>query len=202
MATVFMSMATRSSDIDDQKPRINIQTEGHTLTPPSGWNSPEDPEAFGSTPSHSPSQPLPRKPTPNWPETWYCLEIQVISTKDEGATPPPPYAWQAPVVENMVWDGKAGLMEAIVTGPGMAILFYGWKLLGKGLSLGKVWDTVFMLSGTISWVGKLSPAQCQTSKPGWWLVVDHPSHHQRTFWTKRAWLPHSIPPVFNTIQFS
>ena len=35
MATVFMSMATRLSDLDDQKPGINIQTEGHTLTLPS-----------------------------------------------------------------------------------------------------------------------------------------------------------------------
>ena len=45
-----MSMAARSSDLDDQKPGVNIQTEGHTLTPPGGWNGPEDPEAFGSTP--------------------------------------------------------------------------------------------------------------------------------------------------------
>ena len=64
----FHVMATSSSDLDDQKPGVNIQTEGHTLTPPSGWNGPEDPEAFGSTPSHSASQPLARKPTPDWPE--------------------------------------------------------------------------------------------------------------------------------------
>ena len=86
--TVFMSVTTRSSDLDNQKPGINIQTEGHTLTPLSGWNGPEDQEAFGSTPSHSPSQSLARKPTPDWPETQYCLEIQVTSTDDEGVTPP------------------------------------------------------------------------------------------------------------------
>ena len=51
MATVFMSMATRSSDLDDQKSGLNIQTEGHTLTPPSSQNGPQDPEAFGSAPS-------------------------------------------------------------------------------------------------------------------------------------------------------
>ena len=76
--------------------------EGHTLTPPSGWNGPEDTKAFGSTPSHSPSQSLARKLTPNWPETQYCLEIQVISTKDGKMTPPPPHTWQMPVVEDMV----------------------------------------------------------------------------------------------------
>ena len=48
MATVFMSVAARSSDLDDQMPGINIQTEGHTLTIPSGQNGPEDQEAFGS----------------------------------------------------------------------------------------------------------------------------------------------------------
>ena len=53
MAIVFMSMATRSSDLDEQKPGTNIQKEGHILTPPSGWNGPEDPEAFGSShPNH------------------------------------------------------------------------------------------------------------------------------------------------------
>ena len=91
MATVFMSMASRLSDLDEQKPGINIQEEGHTLTPPSGQNSPEDPEGFGSTPSHSPSQSLAWKL--DCPETQYCLEIQVVSTKDERAAPPPSHAW-------------------------------------------------------------------------------------------------------------
>ena len=80
----------------------NIQTEGHTLTQPSGQNGPEDPEAFGSTPSHSPSQCLARTPTPDWPETRYCLEMQVTSTEDDRATPPPPHSWQVPIVEDMV----------------------------------------------------------------------------------------------------
>ena len=97
-----MSMATRLIGLDDQKPGVNIQTKGHTLTPPSSQNGPEDPEAFGSTPSHSPSQSSARKPTPDWPETQYCLEIQVTSTKDGGVMPPPLHAWQVPVVENMV----------------------------------------------------------------------------------------------------
>ena len=56
MATVSMSMATRSSDLDDQKSGVNIQTENHTLTPPSSQNGPEETEAFGSTPSHLPPQ--------------------------------------------------------------------------------------------------------------------------------------------------
>ena len=46
-----MSMAARSSDLDNQKPGINIQTEGHTLTPPCGQNGPEETELFGSVSS-------------------------------------------------------------------------------------------------------------------------------------------------------
>ena len=95
-------MATKLSDLDDQNPEINIQTEGNTLTPPSSQNGLEDQEAFVSTPSYSPSQSLTRKPTPDQPETQYCLEIQVTSTKDEGVTPPPPHTWQAPIMEDMV----------------------------------------------------------------------------------------------------
>ena len=62
MATVFVSMATRLIDLDQQKPGTNVQKEGHTLTPQSGQNGPGDPKAFGSTPSQSPSQSLVRKP--------------------------------------------------------------------------------------------------------------------------------------------
>ena len=102
MATVFASMASRLSDIDDQKPGINIQADSHTLAPPSSQNGPEDPGAFGSAPSHSPSKSLARKPTPDQPETQYCLEIQVTSTKDGGVTPPPPHVWQAPIMEAIV----------------------------------------------------------------------------------------------------
>ena len=54
----------------------------------------------------------------------------------------------------MVWEGRPGLMEAIVTSPGWAVLFYGWQSLGEGLSLGEARDATFKLSGIIAWVGK------------------------------------------------
>ena len=81
---------------------LELTSKGHTYTPPSGQNGPEEIEAFGSAPSHSPSLSLVRKPTPDCPETWYCLEMQVIFTKEGGTTPPPPHAWQALVVGDMV----------------------------------------------------------------------------------------------------
>ena len=92
--------------------------EGLTLTPPSSQTGPEDQEAFGSTPLHSPFQSPARRLTPDQPEAQYCLEIQVILTENGRVTPPPPHTWQVPVVEDMVQDGKSSLTEAIVTGPG------------------------------------------------------------------------------------
>ena len=144
MTTVLVSMATRLSDLDDSEPEIKIQTEGHSLTLTNGQ---ENPEAFGSVPSHSPSWSLARKPTPDQPETQYCLEIQVVSTKDNKVIPLPSHAWQVLIMEDMVHEGRTGLTEAILTDPGWAILFNGWHLLGGGLNLGEARDATFMLSG-------------------------------------------------------
>ena len=88
MTTVFMSMATRLSDLDNLNPEVKIQTEGHTFTLTRGQYGLEDPDAFGSTPSHSPSQSLARKPTPDQTEIWYCLEIQVVYSEDDKVIPP------------------------------------------------------------------------------------------------------------------
>ena len=194
-------MATRSSDLDDQKPGINIQTEGHTLTPPSSCNGPKDPEAFGSGPSCSPSQSPARKPTPEWPETRYCLEIWVTSTEGERATPPPPHAWQAPIVQDMVQDGKVGLREAVLTGPGRVILFYRQWSFGEGLHLGKAQDTAFTLSGAISWIGK--QAQLST-KPvslgdGWRLITQ--TITEGHIKPRGPGHPHSILPASTPFNF-
>ena len=66
-----------------------------------------------------------------------------------------PHAWTAPVVEGMLQHSRTGLTEAVVMGPGRAVLFYGRWSLGEGLSLGKVRDTAFTLTGAGTWVGKL-----------------------------------------------
>ena len=84
-----MSMVARSSDLDNQKSGVNVQTKDHIPTPPSGQNSPEETEAIGSAPSHSLSQSLARMQTPDCPEAQYCLEIQVSLTKDGEIAPPP-----------------------------------------------------------------------------------------------------------------
>ena len=170
-------MATWLSILDDQKPGVNIQTEAHTLTPPSGQNGPEDQKAFGSISLFSPFQSLTRNLTPDQPVMWYCLDIQVTLTEDGRATPPPLHTRQAPVVEYMTWEVKSGLTEAVVTSPGWAILFYRWQSLGKGLTLGEAWDTTFMLSGAIRWVGKqpnLVPIQYAWVRVSSWSLKPSP----------------------------
>ena len=54
MTTVSVSMATRSSNLEDQK--SGVQTEGHIPTLPSSCGGPEETVAFGSAPPiHHPS---------------------------------------------------------------------------------------------------------------------------------------------------
>ena len=73
-ATTVASMATKSSDLDDQTFRANLQTEGHTPIPSRGQKDPKEMGALGSSPSHLPSWSPARKPSPSHPNTRYCLE--------------------------------------------------------------------------------------------------------------------------------
>ena len=45
-------------------------------------------------------------------------------------------------------------MEAVVVGPGRAILFYGRHSLGEGLKVDEARDAAFLLTGAGAWVGK------------------------------------------------
>ena len=56
----------------------------------------------------------------------------MILTDELGDVPPPSHAWTAPVVEDMLQEARAGLTEAVVIGPGRAILFYGRHFNGGG----------------------------------------------------------------------
>ena len=70
--------------------------------------------------------------------------------------PPPMHSWTTPVIEDMLQETRAGLMEAVVVGPGKAILFYGRRSLGEGLKADEARDTAFLLTGAGTWVGKLA----------------------------------------------
>ena len=60
----------------------------------------------------------------------------------------------APVVEDMLQEARAGLAEAVVIGPGRAILFYGRCSMGEGLKVDEARDTAFLLTGAGTSVGK------------------------------------------------
>ena len=71
-----------------------------------------------------------------------------------GDAPPPPHTWTVPVVEDMLQEARAGLTEAVVIGPGRAILFYGRCSMGEGLNADEARDAAFLLTGAGMWVGK------------------------------------------------
>ena len=59
-------------------------------------------------------------------------------------------------MEDILCDIRTGLTEAVVTGPGRAVLFYGRHSLGEGLTADEARDTTFLLTGAGTWVGKLA----------------------------------------------
>ena len=120
--------------------------EGHADVPSQSAKDPGESGALGSSPSHLPSWSLARRPPSSHPNTRHCLEICVTLTEELGAVPPPSHAWTAEV-EDMLCYGRTGLTEAVVTGPGRAVLFYGRHSLGDGLSLGEARDAAFLLMG-------------------------------------------------------
>ena len=73
-----------------------------------------------------------------------------------GDVPPPPHAWMAPVVEDMLQEARARLTEAVVIGPGSSILFYGRHSKGEGLRANEAGDATFLLTDPGMWVGKLA----------------------------------------------
>ena len=77
-------------------------------------------------------------------------------TDELGDTAPPSHAWMSPVVEDMLQEVRAGLTEAVVIGPGRAILFYGRHSMGECLKADKARDAPFLLTGGETWVGKLA----------------------------------------------
>ena len=73
-----------------------------------------------------------------------------------GAVPPPSHSWTAPLMEDMLHEARMGLTEAMVIGPGRAVLFYGRHSMGEGLTVDEARDATFLLTGPGTWVGKLA----------------------------------------------
>ena len=54
----------------------------------------------------------------------------------------------------MLHEARTGLTEAVVTGPGRAVLFYGRHSMGEGLMADEARDAAFLLTGAGTWMGK------------------------------------------------
>ena len=188
----------QSSDLDEQKPGTNIQKEGHTLTTPSSQNSPEDPEAFGSTPSKSPSQSLVRKPntldsvlagnTDNLHQRWKNSTTSSLCTAGTNCGR-----------HGMRWQSWANRGHSDRPRSGHPVL---WAMVNRRrteFGQGVRCCVYIVRCHHLGWQTTLT--QCQAGKPGWWSAADHPNHHWRTHWTKRAWPSSFITTCFNTILF-
>ena len=125
MATTIVSIATRSSDLEDWMSGANLQTEGHMDMPFQSQKDPEEMGASGSSPSHLPSWSPARRLLSSFPNSRYCLGIHVTLTEETGAVPPLSHTWTVPIVEDMLHYARTGHTKAMVTGPGRAVFFMG-----------------------------------------------------------------------------
>ena len=147
-------MAAKSSDLSDKMSDANLQADGQVEVPTQGvkdlWETEED----DSSPSHLPTWSPAWRPPSGHPNMKYCLEIRVTLTEELGAIPPPSHSWMVPLVEDMLRNIRTGLTQAVVTGPGRVILFYGRHSMGEGLKACGARDATFLLTGAGIWVGK------------------------------------------------
>ena len=168
-----MSMAAKSSDLKDRRSGANLQMEGHANVPSQSAKDPRELGTLGSSPSHSPSWSQAKRLPLNHPNTRHCLEIHVTLTEELRAVPLPSHAWMASLVEDMLHNARTSLTEAVVMGPGRAILFYGRCSLGEGLTLDKTRDTAFLLTGAGTWIGKPAflATDSMTIEEGQWAIA-------------------------------
>ena len=147
-------MAAKTSDRGDNMIEANLQADGLVEEPAQRGANQWETEEEDSSPHNSPMWFPVQRPSTGRLNTYYCLSIQVTLTDELGDVPPPSHVWTAPVVEDMLQETRAGLMEAVVIGPGRAILFYGRRSMGEGLKVDKARDATFLLTGAVTWVGK------------------------------------------------
>ena len=118
-------MAAKSSTLGDKTSEANLQADGQAEKPSQGAVDWEEMEEEDGSPHNLPMWSLVQRLLLGCLNTKHCLEIWVTLIVELRDVPPPPHAWTAPVVEDMLQEARAGLTEAVVIGPGRAILFMG-----------------------------------------------------------------------------
>ena len=166
-------MAAKSSDLVNGTSGADLQMVGHMDVPSQSAKDLQESEASGSSPSHLPSWSQARRSLSSHPNMKHCLEIHVTLTEKLGAMPPTSHSWTAPLVEDMLHDVRTSLTEAVVTGKGRAVLFYGRCSMGEGLTADEARDAAFLLTGTGMWVGKSAylATKPMTIQEGWQAIA-------------------------------
>ena len=128
-------------------------------------------------------------------------------TDELGDIPPLPHTWMAPIVEDMLQEARAGLTEAVVIGPGRAILSYGRCSMGEGLKEDEARDDTFLLTGAGMWVGKSAylttdPMTIQEGRRAIAQVMSDNRVTVRGLGHPRVNLPAQQPFKFNTPRAS
>ena len=126
------------SDRGDNITEANLQADGLREEPAQGAAERWEMEEGDSSPHNSLMwSPVKRPPAGHFNAN-YCLLIQVTLTDELGDAPPPMHSCTTPVIEDMLQETRARLLEAVVVGPGKAILFYGRCSMGEGLKADEV----------------------------------------------------------------
>ena len=101
----------------------------------------------------------------------------------------------------MLHKARTGLTEAVLTGPGRAVLFYERHSVGEGLPADEARDAAFLLKGACTWVGKSAylTADPMTIQEGKRAIDQAISDHQVK--AKRPRCPHVNLPVQHPFQF-
>ena len=195
------------SDRGDNITEANLQADGLREEPAQGAAERWEMEEGDSSPHNSPMwSPVQRLPAGRF-NTNYCLSIQVTLTNELGDVPPPMHSWTTPVIEDMLWETRARLTEAVVVGPGKAILFYGRCSLGEGLKADEARDAAFLLTGAGTWVGKsayltANPMTLQEGKRAITHAVSDHGVKARGPGHPRVNLPAQLPFRFTTSRAS
>ena len=149
-------MAAKSSYLVNKTSEANLKADGQMEKPTQGAADLWETEEEDSSPLHLPTwSPIQRLPL-GCLNMKHCVEIQVTLTDELGDMPPHSHSWMPLLIEDMLQEARAGPIEAVVIGPGRAILFFGRCLMGEGLRADEASDATFLLTGAVTWVGKLA----------------------------------------------
>ena len=87
----------------------------------------------------------------------YCLQLDASLVEVMDSPPLPTDAWTSGIVADIIHTILPDLKEAAVAGDGIAILFFGRRVFGKGLLPHQAEEYAARLSRQIEWVRQLAP---------------------------------------------